>query len=92
MTCIDAPCCGCCDLNGDIASPELVAEIEEANTSWAPCCDCDCDCSDGDCGCCDCDDGCDDSMDGDHDTAMASAGLGMDEDYGQCEGWDNGEY
>lgn len=26
--------------------------------------------------------GCDDSMDGDHDSAMASAGWGTDEDYG----------
>lgn len=27
----------------------------------------------------------DDSMDGDFDSAMASAGLGTDEDYGYCE-------
>lgn len=27
----------------------------------------------------------DDSMDGDFDSAMASAGFGMDEDYGCCE-------
>lgn len=26
----------------------------------------------------------DDSMDGDHDSAMASAGFGTDEDYGYC--------
>lgn len=52
--CIDAPACGCCDFNSDIASPELVAEIEAAWEVDAPCCDCDCDCSTGDCGCCDC--------------------------------------
>ena len=88
MPCEDAPCCGCCDQAGDFASPELVAEIEEAEMWNAPCCDCECDCSDGDCGCCDCDAEDyepDDSMDGDHDSAMASAGFGMDEDYGMFD-------
>jgi hypothetical protein len=39
----------------------------------------------------DCDEDCDaydDSMDGDHDSAMASAGFGTDEDYG-CFGGDD---
>ena len=31
------------------------------------------------------DDEYDESMDGDFDSAMASAGYGMDEDYGSCE-------
>jgi hypothetical protein len=34
------------------------------------------------------DDGPDESMDGDHETALASAGFGTDEDYGDFGGWD----
>ena len=31
MTCEDAPCCGCCDVNGGlITDPTLINEIEEA--------------------------------------------------------------
>lgn len=28
MTCLDAPCCGCCDPLGDYVSPELAAEMD----------------------------------------------------------------
>lgn len=28
MPCEDAPCCGCCDFNNDIASPELAEELD----------------------------------------------------------------
>jgi hypothetical protein len=34
------------------------------------------------------DEGLDDSMDGDHDSALASAGYGMDEDYGMASEMD----
>jgi hypothetical protein len=67
MTCEDAPCCGCCDPMNDFISPELAEELLEA----------DFDSDEYDCS----DEEYDDSMDGDFDSAMASAGHGMDEDY-----------
>ena len=76
MVCIDAPCCGCCDPAGELASPELVAEMNEADMEAAS-------------SCCDCYIDGDESIDGDHETAMASAGT--DEDYRcdmHCEGYD----
>jgi hypothetical protein len=82
--CIDAGCCGCDEvvLTGEDAI-EAAREHDDAQDILD---------RDKGCGACDdCDecDGyeCDDPMDGDFDTAMASAGHGMDEDYsyGPCD-------
>lgn len=61
----DYPCCGC---------DNVALTGEDALDVCCPFC------GDPDCqGECDCND--DVPLDGDHDSAMASAGLGMDEDY-----------
>lgn len=39
MSCIDSPCCGCCDTDGDLASPELRDEMDQAEfdrEEWEP--------------------------------------------------------
>lgn len=36
MTCIDSPCCGCCDPAGDLTSPELIAEMEQDEMDREP--------------------------------------------------------
>lgn len=39
MTCEDSPCCGCCDTDGDLASPELRDEMDQAELDredWYP--------------------------------------------------------
>jgi hypothetical protein len=71
--CEDAPACGCgCTDPIDTSPPEGETDFE-------------CGPVEGDEDECPEDEDCDDPMDGDHESALASAGLGTDEDYGGAE-------
>jgi len=73
MSCEDAPCCGCC-------GPFDERTFDNCCPCGDPSCDGRCDYLSGDYFYDDND--LDESMDGDFDSGMASAGFGMDEDYG----------
>jgi len=81
--CCGAPCCGHCQREGSMC-PSCYAKHERDYGAWCAERDAeDIEAMEND------PDYYDDSMDGDHESALASAGFGTDEDYG-CFGGDEG--